>query len=844
MRCAQAGCPGQIVDGYCDVCGLPASPTPNPTATPAAPAPSAARPQTAPPPATPAVAPGRARHALPGDYPDRAAAPVSALPLAAPQPAATPSPAPSQPLQASRGVPGAPPSAAPAGPCRQPGCTGQVQDGYCTVCGAPAGAVAPPAPSSGPLTGRLSTAVLGSARLASGRPGPVHRRAVARPRSSGLGAGLTHVPEEPVQDPAESVLRNPVIPEDRRNCPNCGTPVGRSGQNGAGRLEGFCPQCRQPYSFTVKLQPGELVAGQYEVRGPLAFGGMGWIYLAQDRNVSHRWVVLKGLLNVGDENAQASAIAEQRFLAEVQHPLIVEIYNFVTHLNAAYIVMEFAHGRSLKQILKDRLQASGVYDSLPLDQAVAYILAILPAFNYLHQRGLLYCDFKPDNIMHVEDTVKLIDLGGVRRIDDDQSPIFGTVGFQAPEVPTVGTSVQSDLYTIGRTLLISCAEVKGYQTTYAHSIPPADQLGALGQADSLLRLIAKCCALSPDDRFGSVEELRVQLVGVLRELVGAAHGEPATITTASDLFEAPTIASDAFDWTQLPTVRRDQTDAAYDWLGPIAHLAPAERLAALRRPPVETAEVKLARCQAALAVEDHATVERMVQELLAVDPWDWRAAWMAGLSCLLRTRWIEAQSYFNAVYSQIPGELAPKFALGVACEMGDAPDVAEHLYGVCAATDASYLTAAGFGLARIRARRLTPDGRLTDLDGVLTALGMIPPTARGYLEARRLAASYLVAHGTGLDALQKALEASRAARLDPLSQAKVDVQLYQRALTITPPPGRRQGTPTLGGVALTPRALRLKLEESLRAWAKLEQDPVRRIELIDEANRTRKYTFL
>jgi len=54
------------------------------------------------------------------------------------------------------------------------------------------------------------------------------------------------------------------------------------------------------------------VAGQYEVLGCLAFGGLGWIYLARDRNVSDRWVVLKGLLNTGDADAMAAAVADFR----------------------------------------------------------------------------------------------------------------------------------------------------------------------------------------------------------------------------------------------------------------------------------------------------------------------------------------------------------------------------------------------------------------------------------------------------------------------------------------------------------------------------------------------------
>jgi serine/threonine-protein kinase PknG len=689
---------------------------------------------------------------------------------------------------------------------------------------------------------------IGSARLAANPAGALAARARAtavRPRSGSLGAGLTHVVEEAAADPATAILSDPAIPEDRRNCPSCGAPVGRAGEGGAGRLEGYCPQCRQPFSFTVKLQPGELVAGQYEVRGPLAYGGMGWIYLAQDRNVSNRWVVLKGLLNAGDDSAQASAIAEQRFLAEVQHPLIVEIFNFVTHLGAAYIVMEFVNGRSVKQILKDRMSANGgAYDPLPLDQACAIILGILPAFDYLHHRGLLYCDFKPDNLMHIEDTVKLIDLGGVRRMDDDVSPIFGTVGFQAPEVATQGCSVASDIYTIGRTLLVCCAEVRGYQGAFQHSLPPPDQLGALGRADSLYRLVAKACAPVPADRFGSVEELRGQLLGVLRETVGRARGGAATSTASSDLFEAPTIAADAFDWTQLPRIKTDLSDPAHGWVAALGPLSAADRRRALANPPAVTPAVELARCWTGLLLGDHALVAQQVQALLTADPWDWRAAWLAGLSALLQSRWDEAQGYFNAVFSQVPGELAPQFALAVACEMGGRPEVAEGLYEACAATDQGYLTGASFGLARIRARRQTADGRLADLDGVLAALAMIPPTARGYLEAHRLEAAYLVSCGKDLGDLQRALRASHAASLDPVSQAKADVQIFQRALAFAPPNRAPARDLKLGDTPFTRPALRGKLEETLRTWAKLEQDPARRTQLIDEANRTRKWTLL
>src|SRR5207237_4153034 len=131
------------------------------------------------------------------------------------------------------------------------------------------------------------------------------------------------------------------------------------------------------------------------------------------------------------------------------------IYNFASHDGEGYIVMEYVGGSSLKQILKDRMAVNGgAYDPFPADQSIAYIVEILPAFSYLHSQGLLYCDFKPDNVIQAGDTIKLIDLGGVRRVDDEQSAIYGTTGFQAPEVADVGPSVASDIFTVGRTLAV------------------------------------------------------------------------------------------------------------------------------------------------------------------------------------------------------------------------------------------------------------------------------------------------------------------------------------------------------------------------------------------------------
>jgi serine/threonine-protein kinase PknG len=784
MRCTQPGCTGTIVDGYCDICG-------------------------------------------------------------------SPGPADASPVDSAAVGPHDVASDSDGAPCTQPGCTGTMVDGYCDVCGSPApvpaiqstaadeAPVSAGAPASA-ITGgssRLQATALGSQR-ASGSGSTITKRVRSgsqRLRSARLGAGLTRVPPAPVIDAAQAIMKNPQVPEEKRNCPNCGSPVGRSRDGQPGRTEGFCPKCGNQFSFTPKLKPGDLVANQYEVAGCLAHGGLGWIYLAKDRNVSDRWVVLKGLLNTGDKDALAVAIVEKQFLAQVEHPLIVEIYNFVTHADAGYIVMEYVGGTSLKQILKDRMRANnGKFDPLPVDQALAYILEILPAFSYLHDLGLIYCDFKPDNLIQVGDAVKLIDLGGVRRVDDQESAIYGTVGYQAPEVAQVGPGVASDIYTIGRTLVVLMMEFKGYQSRYVASLPPVAETPLFATHDSLYRLLAKACATDPADRFASVDEFRVQLLGVLREVVAQRTTGTALTSAASVLFEAPAITSEALEWDELPALRVDTSDPQYAWLSNIAVEDPEERLAVLQEAPAATAEIRLAQAHAALQLRRRDLVDQIVNEMLAEDPWEWRAVWVSGLAALDAGDFASAQSSFNAVYGQVPGELAAKLALALACERGGEGEIAEGLYRTCASTDANYVAPAAFGLARIRAAR-------GDVPGAVEALDLVPSTSRSYPEARRLRALQLYESGQGLPALAQAMDSINGVQLDPRERGELTAQILERAISEVGKNGATSGV-KVGPYAASEDSLRDGLEATYRQLAGIETDQPRRYALVDKANAVRRWT--
>ncbi|WP_443065021.1 tetratricopeptide repeat protein [Streptomyces sp. NBC_01336] len=372
-----------------------------------------------------------------------------------------------------------------------------------------------------------------------------------------LGAGLVLVPDVPRPDPRTAVMENPEVPERKRFCSrsDCGAPVGRARGQRPGRTEGFCTKCGHPYSFVPKLQGGDIVHGQYEVAGCLAHGGLGWVYLAVDRAVSDRWVVLKGLLDTGDQDAMAAAISERRFLAEIEHSNIVRIYNFVEHLDQrtgsldGYIVMEYVGGKALKEIANERRTPAGKRDPLPVEQACAFGIEALEALGHLHSRNLLYCDFKVDNAIQTEDQLKLIDMGAVRRMDDEESAIYGTVGYQAPEVAEAGPSVASDLYTVARTLAVLTFDFQGYTNVFVDSLPDPDNIEVFRTYESFYRLLVRATDPDPARRFASAAEMAEQLTGVLREVVSLQTGRPRP--ALSTLFGAELRVTD----TELFTIR-------------------------------------------------------------------------------------------------------------------------------------------------------------------------------------------------------------------------------------------------------------------------------------------------
>jgi serine/threonine-protein kinase PknG len=703
----------------------------------------------------------------------------------------------------------------------------------------------------------------------------------SRPSVRRLGAGLVPMPRVAPVDPRTAILSNPEVPELKRFCWKCQEPVGRRTAAGPGAVVGECGRCGSPFNFRPALQPGELVADQYEVQGSLAHGGLGWIYLAIDRNVSDRWVVLKGLQNPLDFEAHVVALAERQFLSEVAHPGVVKIYNFVKHRSArdipdGYIVMEYVGGQSLKKVLDLRDP-----DRIPVVEAIAYIMEILPALDYLHSFGLAYNDVKPDNIMVGEHEVKLIDLGAVAAMDSYGS-IYGTPGYQAPEITETGPTVVSDIYAVGRTLAALALDLpRDRDGHFLGGIPEPDEDPLLERYPCLYRLLLRATDPEPERRFPSAYSMYCQLAGALRMVLaidtGLEHPQPSvefssmrndfgtdTLIGQTDgivdgMTRMPVLAAGEVV-AGLPTPLIDSEDPSADLLSTLLHGEPRHALDALRRtheriragtiiaPESFELEGPLTAVRAYLDMGETVPACQLLADLGPRYGADWRIEWYVGVAALLDGYYERAWQHFETVHSMLPGEIGPELALAATAELVlqrlDVPadtdrwhrSAAEHYRAVWRTNHG--VVSAAFGLAR----RLAADGELLE---AVAILDQVPAVSRHHSVAHTTGCLLLVSRP--IVDITEADIAAAAARLDALPDDTRTLQLQVivvgAALEWLRVGGRpRNSTRTILGFPVTQSGLRQGLESSLRALARTAPDRWHRYRLVDLANHVRPHT--
>ncbi|MGW5051903.1 tetratricopeptide repeat protein [Actinokineospora sp. NPDC004072] len=728
--------------------------------------------------------------------------------------------------------------------CVRPGCDGGIDEtGYCDACGHQA------------QTG--GSAVV-STRVAAEVSSPSSRRS--------RGADPLSLPVFDFPDPTSRILTDPQVPVRVRRCAaeGCPDPTALPPQS-----SGYCLACGAPFSFLPSLEPGDLVADQYRVVGCFARGGLGWIYLARDTHLDDNPVVLKGLIDVADADL---ATAERQALTTIDHPNIVRIFNFVSHPDArtgaprTYIVMEYVDGLGLNEVVaRSRGGNPPMGEPLRTEHVIAAGLQVLAAFEYLHERGLLYCDLKPDNVIlrsgrHGEraNRIKLIDLGAVRRVGDRSGKVVLTRGYQVPdaEIAERGLTVQSDLHTVGellRRLQLATIDRPGQAGE--------GELRRIAEGVESFQLVcARALHADPDRRFASAADMADQLRGVLREIASLRDGvprpEPSSrfTHTATLLDDGLGAVPDLRRWAAdrpaappldlgmpaptavavgLPVPRPTADDPAADVLAAADADDPRrllDRLADLRTP-----ETAFLRCRAGLAALDlDAAAASLAQARELLDGRDWRLRWHDGLIALTGAKIALAAAAFADVRAELPGEDAPKLALAYCAEFHHDLAKAESRYLAVWRRDATVVSAV-FGLARVR----LADG---DRDGAVALLDETPPASR-YYDAARIAAVRVLS-GV-LAPYQPPSRAHLAAAAERLAQLYLDggAPAGQSRVRLETAVHEAELAAAVAAGGDGQDGLRRRLERSYRALARQADTRAERSRLVDLANRYRPVTF-
>src|SRR6266571_2672543 len=282
-----------------------------------------------------------------------------------------------------------------------------------------------------------------------------------------------------------------------------------------------------------------LLGGRYELDGVVGRGGMAEVYRARDIRLD-RIVAVKTLRDdlARDQTFQARFRREAQSAASLNHPSIIAVYDTgedtAGDVGVPYIVMEYADGRTLGDLLHDGRK-------LLVQRCLEITDGVLRALEYSHDNGIVHRDIKPANVMLTRSgDIKVMDFGIARALSGGQATItqtaqvIGTAQYMSPEQARgERVDARSDLYSTGcllYELLTGRPPFSGdspvaiaYQHVRENPVPPSQVDPEIPRwADAI---VLKAMAKSPSDRYQNAAEMRAD---IQRAMSGMPVSAPAT----------------------------------------------------------------------------------------------------------------------------------------------------------------------------------------------------------------------------------------------------------------------------------------------------------------------------
>jgi beta-lactam-binding protein with PASTA domain/predicted Ser/Thr protein kinase len=305
-----------------------------------------------------------------------------------------------------------------------------------------------------------------------------------------------------------------------------------------------------------------IIGERYDLERPVGRGGMAEVYLGRDRRLD-RPVAVKVMHDeyAGNAAFQARFEREARAMAGLNHPNMVQVYDYGRENGAPYIVMEYVRGKTMRDLVREQGPA-------PPERAAEVMADVAGALQYAHENGIIHRDVKPGNIMiDTEGTVKVTDFGIAQDGRDEEQltqagSVVGTAAYFSPEqAQGKPADARSDVYAMGCVLyeLVTGRPPYDGETSWAIAYKqvndPVPDPRALRPdlPDGVRSIILRAMAKDPNARYQTAREMRDDL---LRFCAGMATVAAVTETPTTMLAPQPAMAVGAPYGSPMPEKRK------------------------------------------------------------------------------------------------------------------------------------------------------------------------------------------------------------------------------------------------------------------------------------------------